>query len=302
MAIDGRHGDLVRCFPRGRSVPSDRPRGTELLIAHGLAAARALGVDRLDAQLLLSHLLQRPREWLLAHDEHLLDPAQAAALQALLSRRAAGEPLAYLVGEREFCGLTLHVTPQVLVPRPETEGLVEWALQRLATAPAATLVDLGTGSGAIALAVKHAAPSAQVCASDASAMALEVARDNARRHHLQIEFACGDWWSPWSGRRFGLAVCNPPYIAGEDPHLAALAHEPRSALTPGGDGLDALRALIDAAPPQLLPGAWLLLEHGHDQAAAVRCLLSERGFVAPQTRNDLAGLARCSGAAWPSAT
>ncbi len=267
-----------------------------------MAAARALGVARLDSQLLLSHLLQRPREWLLAHDDHRLSESQISALQLLLSRRVAGEPLAYLVGEREFCGLSLRVTPAVLVPRPETEGLVEWALQCLAGAPAATVVDLGTGSGAIALALKKAAPGARVSASDASAAALQVARANAQRHALDIESACGDWWQPWAGRRFGLAVCNPPYIAGCDPHLAALGHEPLAALTPGGDGLAALRSVIKAAPEHLLPGAWLLLEHGHDQAAAVQQLLSENGFVAPETRVDLAGLPRCSGAMWHVAT
>ena len=270
-------------------------------ISQALAAARQSGVERLDAQLLLSHLLQRPREWLLAHDDRALTESQAASFEALLLRRRRGEPLAYLVGEREFCGLTLHLTPQVLVPRPETEGLVDWALQCLASAPAATAVDLGTGSGAIALALKRATPATQVFASDASAGALEVARSNARRHGLQVQFACGDWWTPWAGRRFGLAVCNPPYIAGDDPHLAALAHEPLSALTPGGDGLDALRTVIAGATQCLLPGAWLLLEHGHDQAGAVRDLLCEAGFVAPQTREDLAGLARCTGGVWSSA-
>lgn len=273
-----------------------------MLIAQALAAAREMGVARLDVQLLLSHLLQRPREWLLAHDEHPLSDSHAAALRALLARRAAGEPLAYLVGEREFCGLRLRLTPDVLVPRPETEGLVEWALQCLAGAQAATVVDLGTGSGAIALALKKAAPQAVVCASDSSAAALQVARDNAGRHALDVEWACGDWWQPWRGRRFGLAVCNPPYIAGDDPHLAALRYEPRAALTPGGDGLAALRSLIAAAPQHLLPGARLLFEHGHDQAGAVQRLLAESGCVAPETRTDLAGLPRCSGAMWLGAT
>ena len=271
-------------------------------VAQALQAGRALGVARLDCQLLLSHLLQRPRAWLLAHDDHQLDPAQAAAWQQLLERRADGEPLAYVVGEREFCGLALQVTPQVLVPRPETEGLVEWALQCLATAPAPSLVDLGTGSGAIALAVKkHAAGPVQVSASDASDAALHVARCNAQRLRLQIEWGSGDWWAAWAGRQFGLAVCNPPYIRGDDPHLAALAHEPRAALTPGGDGLDALRAVIASAPPHLLPGAWLLLEHGHDQACAVQQLFSGRGFARPETRCDLAGMARCTGAVWQAA-
>ena len=152
------------------------------------------------------------------------------------------------------------------------------------------------------MAIKQAAPAAQVSASDVSPAALQVARANAQRHGLAIEFACGDWWSPWSGRRFGLAVCNPPYIAGDDPHLAALAHEPRAALTPGGDGLDALRAVIGAAPQHLLRGAWLLVEHGHDQAAAVQRLFSDAGFATPAMHPDLAGLPRCSGAAWLGAT
>ena len=284
------------------SWPSSSRAVDQLLISQALAAARALDVDRLDAQLLLSHLLQRPREWLLAHDDHVLSEGDLASFQALLLRRSRGEPLAYLVGQRAFCGLALHVTPEVLVPRPETEGLVLWALQHLSKAPAASVVDLGTGSGAIALALKHAAPAARVSASDVSAAALEVARGNARQHGLEIEFACGDWWEPWAGRRFALAVSNPPYVAGGDPHLAALTHEPLAALTPGGDGLGALRKVIAAAPAHLLPGAWLWLEHGHNQADTVRGLLSAAGFAAPQTCADLAGLPRCSGAVWPSAT
>ena len=268
--------------------------------AAALLGARALGIARLDAQLLLAHLLQQRREWLLAHDEAELSPAQDQAWQALLKRRAAGEPLAYLVGEREFHGLMLQVSPAVLVPRPETELLVDWALERLADAPAATLIDLGTGSGAVALAIKHRKPDAQVTASDASGAALEVARVNANRHGLQVELVQGDWWQAVGGRRFGLAVSNPPYVAGDDPHLAALAHEPRAALTPEGDGLAAVRRLITDAPAHLLPGAWLLLEHGHDQAGAVQALLRERGFGAPETRLDLASIARCTGARWPA--
>jgi release factor glutamine methyltransferase len=268
-------------------------------LRQALLDARARSVARLDAQLLLGHLLQRSREWLLAHDEAELTAAQCHAWQTLLSRRAAGEPLAYLVGEREFHGLALQVSPAVLVPRPETEGLVDWALERLPKAPAATLIDLGTGSGAVALAIKHRMPWVDVTASDASAEALEVARANARRHRLTIEFAAGDWWQAVGGRTFGLAVSNPPYIAGSDPHLAALAHEPRAALTPEGDGLAALRRLIADAPAHLLPGAWLLLEHGHDQAGAVQALLRERGFGVPETRPDLSGLPRCTGAPWP---
>jgi release factor glutamine methyltransferase len=270
-------------------------------IADVLIAARQAGVDRLDAQLLVGHLLNRPRTWLLAHDEYALTDAQTAQLQQQLQQRAAGWPLAYLVGEREFCGLALQLTPDVLVPRPETELLVEWALQRLATAPQDSVVDLGTGSGAIALAIKQQRPATAVSASDASAAALHVARANGARHCLAVEWLEGNWWAPLHGRRFGLAVANPPYVAGDDPHLQALAHEPRSALTPEGDGLAALRRIVDGAPPHLLPGAWLLLEHGHDQAVAVQALLNQRGFGTPETRVDLAGLPRCTGAPWPIA-
>ncbi len=272
-----------------------------MLIQQALQQARTLGVARLDAQLLLAHVLGQPREWLLAHDDELLAPDPAARWHGLLTRRAAGVPLAYLVGEREFHGLRLQVTPAVLVPRPETEILVDWALELLPVAPAATAVDLGTGSGAIALALKASCPAAVVAASDCSAQALAIAQRNAAAHGLDVEFAQGDWWAPWPGRRFGLAVANPPYVAGDDPHLAALRHEPRAALTPEGDGLAALQSIVAAAPRHLLPGAWLLLEHGHDQAEAVAHELAQRGFVCVRTRTDLAGLPRCTGARWRGA-
>jgi release factor glutamine methyltransferase len=268
-------------------------------IADALIAARALGVARLDAQWLLEHLLGRPRSWLLAHDDTELTPAQVVSLQTGLARRAAGEPLAYVVGEREFRGLTLQVSPAVLVPRPETELLVDWALEHLPTGAALDVVDLGTGSGAIALALQHERPRARVLASDASAAALTIAQGNAQRLGLPVAFVQGDWWAPLHGRRFALAVSNPPYVAHDDPHLAALAHEPRIALTPEGDGLAALQRIVAAAPVHLLPGAWLLLEHGHDQADAVRQLLRDTGFDAAQTRADLAGLPRCTGARLP---
>jgi release factor glutamine methyltransferase len=267
-------------------------------IADWLRAARQHGVARLDAQALLSHHLGQPRAWLLAHDDAPIGPA-LAALQADLARRAAGEPLAYLLGEREFHGLMLQVTPEVLVPRPETETLVDWALTLVPSLPSPTALDLGTGSGAIALALKHRAPSLDVTATDASAAALGVAQNNATRLGLQIQFKQGDWWRALGGLRFGLAVANPPYIAGQDPHLAALTHEPLAALTPGGDGLGALRAVIAGAPAHLLPGAWLLLEHGYDQAAAVTALLHQQGFVRVGTQADLAGLPRCTGGQWP---
>ena len=270
-------------------------------IAQALAVAQARGVARLDAQLLLAHLLGRPRAWLLAHDDEELTPEKTATLAAWVARRLQGEPLAYIAGEHEFCGLALHVGPAVLVPRPETELLVEWALECLGESAQASVVDLGTGSGAIALALKHARPHMQVCASDACPEALEVARANGLRHGLEVEWQLGDWWAALAGRRFALAVSNPPYVAGADPHLAALAHEPRMALTPEGDGLAALRRITQGAPQHLLPGAWLLLEHGHDQGPAVRGLLSAAGFLQAQTRPDLAGLPRCSGAVWQSA-
>ncbi len=270
-------------------------------IREALAQARAAGVARLDAQWLLCHLLSRPRTWLLAHDDDALPAAALSAWPALLARRAGGEPLAYVTGEREFCSLVLQVTPAVLVPRPETEVLVRWALECMQTAPAPTAIDLGTGSGAIALALLRARPDIHLLATDASADALAVARTNAQRHALPLRLSQGDWWAAAGSARFGLAVSNPPYIAAGDPHLAALAHEPPLALSSGADGLDALRLLIHGAPGHLLPGAWLLLEHGHDQAHAVQSLLRSCGFGLPQTRHDLADLPRCTGAAWPAA-
>ena len=231
----------------------------------------------------------------------LLSPAQLAAFAAGCRRRADGEPLAYVLGEREFHGLMLQVSPAVLVPRPDTETLVDWALQLLALplADNPEVADLGTGSGAIALALKHRHPAARVCAVDCSAAALDVARANAARHGLQVEWRLGNWWQPLQGRRFHLVVGNPPYVAGNDPHLAALRHEPALALTPGGDGLAALAHIIGGAAPHLHDGGWLLLEHGHDQAGEVCRLLADAGFTGMQTQSDLAGQPRCSGGHWP---
>lgn len=271
-------------------------------VATLLAEARALGLPRLDAQLLMAQVLGRSRTWLLAHDDQAIAARDADRARGLFAQRASGVPLAYLSGTREFRGLELAVTPDVLVPRPETEALVDWALEWLPPArPGAVpaVVDLGTGSGAIALALKHARPDLVLTATDASAAALAVAADNARRLGLAIEVRQGDWWAAVAGRRFALAVCNPPYIAAGDPHLAALRHEPQGALTPGGDGLDALRAIVAGAAAHLEPGAPLLLEHGHDQGAAVRALLAAAGFEAVETRRDLAGLDRLSGGRGP---
>jgi release factor glutamine methyltransferase len=270
-----------------------------------LAAARAAGVDRLDAQLLLAWHLQRPRAWLIAHDEAPLTAPAAAAYANDLARRAAGVPLAYLTGEREFHGLSLAVTPAVLDPRPDTETLVDWALDLLATdlaaCPAPQVVDLGTGSGAIALAVKRACPRAVVRATDASADALAVAQANARRLGIDVAFAQGDWWHAVGAPPVHLALANPPYIAEGDPHLASLGHEPMHALVSGADGLEALRRLVAGAGPHLAPGGWLLLEHGHDQAAPVQALLAAHGYEALAERHDLAGHLRCSGGRRPAA-
>jgi len=264
-----------------------------------LAAARALGVDRLDAQLLLAHHLGRSRSWLLAHDDEVLTAALAAAVRADLGRRADGVPLAQLTGWREFHGLRLQVTPAVLDPRPDTETLVDWALDllrgELSGRAAPQVLDLGTGSGAIALAVKHGCPRARVRALDASAEALAVARANGRRLGLAVDWLASDWWSALSPPPVDLALSNPPYIAAADPHLPALRHEPRSALTPGEDGLAALRAVIAGAAAHLQPAGWLLLEHGYDQGEAVRRLLAAAGFERIATRRDLGGQERCSG-------
>ncbi len=271
---------------------------TPTTVADALAGARAAGIDRLDAHLLLGHLLRRERTWLLAHGDAPIRGDDALRWHGLLQRRLAGEPVAYLVGEQEFHGLRLVVDPRVLVPRPDTEVLVDWALELLrsdALPPAPAVVDLGTGSGAIALAVRHAHPAARVVATDRSAGALALARTNAERLGLPVEFAAGSWWDAVAGRHFDLVLANPPYIAEGDPHLAALAHEPLQALTPGGDGLDSLRAIVAGACAHAAPGAWLLLEHGHDQADAVQALLTAGSVSMVETRRDLAGRPRCTG-------
>ena len=266
-----------------------------------LADAKALGLDGLDAQVLMARCLGQSRAWLLAHRDVDLTRVQLHAFETLSERRSRGEPLAYLLGEKEFHGLTLHVDERVLVPRPETEHLVEWGLQILAARnpewPAPAVLDLGTGSGAIALAIKSAWPVAQVTAVDASAAALDVARANATRLALDVEVEGSDWWQALPGRCFDLVLCNPPYVAGADRHLHALRYEPVSALTTGGNGLEALLHVIEAAPGHLLPNGWLLLEHGADQAAAVCEALRASDFRDVQTRVDLAGLERCSGGA-----
>lgn len=272
-------------------------------VGQALDRARAEGLDRLDAQVLLGHRLGRPRAWLLAHDTDAIDASHAAHFVEDIAQRRQGVPVAYLVGEREFHGLALRVNQAVLVPRPDTETLVEWALERLRAVarPGAEVLDLGTGSGAIALALAHACPGAQVTATDASPAALQVALDNARWLGLSIDAREGSWWSAVAGRRFDLVVSNPPYIAEGDPHLPSLRHEPRQALVSATDGLQDLRAIIDGASAHLRPGAWLLLEHGLDQSEPVRRHLADRGFEDIETRLDIEGRPRCSGGRWPQA-
>lgn len=269
-------------------------------VASMLKAARDAGVDRLDAQLLLAHVLQRPRAWLIAHGDAALEPRELEQVQAGLARRAAGEPLAYLLGEKEFHGLMLAVSRDVLVPRPDTEVLVDWALELLDPALGdAEVADLGTGSGAIALALKQRRPGLRLCAVDASRAALAVAGSNGARLGLEVEWLHSHWWQALAGRRFDLVVSNPPYIAEGDPHLDALQHEPQQALTSGADGLDAIREIVAGAPQHLRAGAWMLLEHGHEQAPAVMALLHSQGFAEVTTRADLAGSPRCTGGRWP---
>jgi release factor glutamine methyltransferase len=267
-------------------------------LAQSLQQAAALGIARLDAQLLLLHVLGRApgdRAWLIAHDGDALDENAAGRFAQLAGRRAAGEPLAYLVGNKEFFGLPLQVDARVLVPRPDTETLVEWALEVLQGRSAPRVIDLGTGSGAIALAIRQARPDARVEAVDRSAAALEVAQANAQKLGLPVRFRQADWLAGASGP-YDLIASNPPYIAVGDPHLPELRHEPESALVAGDDGLDDIRRIVAAAPGLLAPGGWLLLEHGWDQAEAVRGLLDAAGLQGAASRQDLAGIQRCSGA------
>jgi release factor glutamine methyltransferase len=264
------------------------------------AAARLLAGEeaRADAELLLAGALGRNRAWLYAHGDATPDATQRARFEAWVARRCRGEPVAHLLGQREFWSLSLQVTADTLVPRADTERLVELALERLATDAPSEILDLGTGSGAVALAVASERPQARVVAVDRDARALEVARRNAARLGLdRVSFLQGDWFSPVRGRRFGLVVGNPPYLAADDPHLAEgdLRFEPRDALVSGHDGLDAIRRIVADAPVHLLADGWLLLEHGWSQAPAVRALLERRGFVDVASWTDLEGRDRVSG-------
>ena len=267
-----------------------------------LRQAHIQGLARVDAQMLLLHALARPlhdRAWLLAHDTEVLTEAQQHRWNQALQRRLQGEPVAYITGHRDFFGLTLKVDARVLDPRPDTEILVEWALELLPAGQPARVLDLGTGSGAVALALQHQRPAAQVTAVDASADALAVASANAQRLNLPVQCVLSHWMEAVPGP-FELIVSNPPYVAEGDPHLSALTHEPLQALTSGADGLQDIRQIIAQAPSRLVPGAWLLLEHGWDQATAVQALLNQAGFTQVQSRRDLAGIERCTGGTRPN--
>lgn len=261
-------------------------------------AARRLG-DRVDAEWLLLHALGVDRTWLFMHADEPLDADALARFEALLARRETGEPVAYITGRRGFWSLDLEVTPATLIPRPETELLVELALERLPMDRKVDVADLGTGSGAVALAIASERPLARVLATDASAEALAVARRNAERLGLRnVRFAQGDWCAPLDGARFDMIVSNPPYIEASDPHLdqGDLRFEPATALASGGDGLDAIRRIASGVPAHLRNGGWLLLEHGWLQGEAVRAVLSGSGLDQVFTAADLEGRERISGA------
>lgn len=259
------------------------------------------GLPSSEARMLLMHVLGVPRTWLIAHDDAVLETAVAERFRILSQRRLAGEPMAYLVGWREFMGHRFQVSPAVLIPRPETELLVETGLDSVRDAPAPRILDLGTGSGAIAISLALARPDAEVVATDWSASALALAKANAAQLGARVRFVQGDWWAALdglSGTRFDLIVSNPPYIARADEHLKQgdLRFEPRGALTDYDDGLQHLRTLAQGATSWLKPGATLWLEHGYDQARAVRDMLTAAGLHGAASRRDLAGIERISGA------
>lgn len=257
-----------------------------------------LNTSRIEAQCLLRHVLGVQRAYLLAHPEQILNEVQQGAFDVLLQRRLRGEPVAHLLGEREFFGLSFKITPATLIPRPETELLVELALQRLPQGATCRVLDLGTGSGAIALSIANNRRDAEVVAVDASQEALVIAAENARK--LKIEnarFIHSDWFSALGDERFDMIVSNPPYIVADDIHLTQgdVRFEPLSALASGVDGLDDIRRIIQEAPSFLASNGWLLLEHGYDQAEAVRALLAEKGFMDVFSEKDLASIERVSG-------
>jgi release factor glutamine methyltransferase len=287
-------------------------------VAGALAQSGLTGVD---AQTLLEHALGVDAVYLIAHAGECLTAAQFALFSALSARRRAGEPVAYIIGRREFFSLEFEVTPAVLIPRPETELLVEFALEHTATGTERRVLDLGTGSGCVAISIARHRPQARVVAVERSAAALAIARDNAQRllvdylhdscsappakegqvtDHANLRIIQSDWFGALDSRRFDLIVSNPPYVAAADPHLALgdLRFEPPTALAAGSDGLDYIRLIVASAPQYLTNGGWLAIEHGYNQAALVRDLLAEVGFVDLMMRTDLAKIARMSAGRW----
>lgn len=257
-------------------------------------------IDRLDARLLLQHVCGCTHAELIAHPEREMGEVLSIRFDELVSRRAAGEPLAYLVGSAWFHGLEFAVSPDVLIPRPDTEVLVDLAVERVQGPQRPRIVDLGTGSGIVAVLIARLCPHAEVTAVDVSAAALTVARANAARHGVSVRFLEGDWYAPLGDERFDLIVSNPPYVAYGDPHLQlnGLPFEPQHALTDsvaGGDGLACIRRIVDGAPRHLASGGWLLMEHGYDQAVEVRRLLETAGFSEVESWRDEAGIERVSG-------
>ncbi|MDX1444192.1 MAG: peptide chain release factor N(5)-glutamine methyltransferase [Gammaproteobacteria bacterium] len=282
-------------------MTTPHPQSYSAWLEAATARLVAAGVDdspRLDAEILLTAALDKPRSHLVAWPEKILDDDTLRQAGRWLARRETGEPVAHILGRREFWSLPLEVNSATLIPRPDTETLIEAALELFGDRPPARITDLGTGSGAIALALKSEFPEADVIATDASEAALEVARRNADTLGLSVEFRKGSWWEPLAAERYDLVVSNPPYIRADDPHLEQgdVRFEPRSALTAGTDGLDDIRSIIAGCRHHLDEGGWLLLEHGHDQGAAVRELLSREGLQDVSTWRDVGGNERISGA------
>lgn len=294
--------DTVRMSP---DLPSNTESATHVRCLLREARDRLTGDEAArEAELLLMHALGVTRAWLFAHADEPVERSRADDFRRLLARRVDGEPVAYLLGRREFHGVLLRVSTATLIPRPETELLVELALSRLPRRAGLRVLDLGTGSGAIALAIAKARPELQVFASDASAGALAVAEQNAESLGLQrVRFACGDWWAPWRGERFDLVLSNPPYIESDDPHLdqGDLRFEPRTALASGADGFDDIRRIVADAPGHLNVGGWLLFEHGHAQGEGARAVLQAAGFADVATWQDLEARDRVSGGCWRQA-
>lgn len=266
--------------------------------------ARALKLEpreaRLEVQILAAHALGVNRAWLIAHDRDELPPAAATAVDALVAKREKGEPVAYILGEKEFYGRTFRVTPDVLIPRPETELLVETALERLPPGKAASTLDVGTGSGCIAVSLALARPDDRVTGVDISPSALTIAAANAEHLGASVRLLAGDLLAPVASERFDMILSNPPYIMAADPHLSQgdLRFEPRHALASGSEGLDAISTLTRGAPSHLARGGWLLLEHGWDQASRVQTLMSESGFTNIASLRDISGHNRVTLGQW----